>query len=167
MDKTIQTSAAFYDPSIQVIVFVFLPSKSGNSVAMWRRKIRVPNNTRLSLQPEINMAMAGLRKEKDYHIHVDEYVPPYCHHDDISLILGPVESHPIRRNQRKRSPHQHLPRNPKRKSGGGIPSNGDFDQIYLVHIYFCCYRYAFLVHALYLPFASIILVDYAVAFRHI
>ncbi|KDQ29082.1 hypothetical protein PLEOSDRAFT_1112085 [Pleurotus ostreatus PC15] len=75
MDKTIQTSAAFYDPSIQVIVFVFLPSKSGNSVAMWRRKIRVPNNTRLSLQPEINMAMAGLRKEKDYHIHVDE-VPP-------------------------------------------------------------------------------------------
>jgi hypothetical protein len=63
---------AFYDPTVQVIVFVLLPSKSGNSVAMWRRKIIVPNNTRLKLQREINIAMAGLRKEQDYVVHVDE-----------------------------------------------------------------------------------------------
>ncbi|KAL0949908.1 hypothetical protein HGRIS_009936 [Hohenbuehelia grisea] len=72
MDRTLQTSAAFYDPAVQVIIFVFLPSKSGNSVAMWRRKISVPNNLRLQLQPEINLAKAGLRKEKDYAVHVDE-----------------------------------------------------------------------------------------------
>lgn len=74
MDKTLQESVAHYNPAIQVIVFVFLPSKSGNSVAMWRRKINVPNNTRLMLQREINLAMAGLRKREDYTVYVDEYV---------------------------------------------------------------------------------------------
>lgn len=74
MDRTLQESAAFYNPSMQVIVFVFLPSKSGNSVAIWRRKLHVPNNVRLMLQGEISLAIAGLRKEKDYLIHVDECV---------------------------------------------------------------------------------------------
>ena len=74
MDRILQESVAFYDPAVQVIVFVFLPSKSGNSVAMWRRKIKVPNNTRLMLQAEITLAIAGLRKEKHYVVHVDEYV---------------------------------------------------------------------------------------------
>ncbi|KAF9076449.1 hypothetical protein BDP27DRAFT_1313346 [Rhodocollybia butyracea] len=72
-DKTMQESVAFYDPSAQVIVFVFLPSKSGNSVAMWRRKINVPNNTRLMLQAETTLALAALRREEDYVVHVDEY----------------------------------------------------------------------------------------------
>jgi hypothetical protein len=72
MDRTLQESVAFYDPAMQVIVFVFLPSKSGNSVAMWRRKVVVPNNTRLRLQREINLAMAGLRREQDYVVYVDE-----------------------------------------------------------------------------------------------
>jgi hypothetical protein len=75
MDKTIQESVAHYDPAVQVIVFVFLPSKTGNSVAMWRRKVNVPNNIRLMLQPEINLAMAGLRKQIDYKVWVDECVP--------------------------------------------------------------------------------------------
>jgi hypothetical protein len=65
---------AFYDPAVQVIVFVFLPSKSGNSVAMWRRKLKVPNNLRLTYQREISLAMAALRKDKDYVLHVDECV---------------------------------------------------------------------------------------------
>ncbi|KAJ3829454.1 hypothetical protein F5880DRAFT_1470545 [Lentinula raphanica] len=73
-DKIMQESAAFYDPAAQTIVFVFLPSKSGNSVAMWRRKINVPNNMRLMLQGEIALAMAALRREEDYVVHVDEYV---------------------------------------------------------------------------------------------
>jgi len=74
MDRILQESVVFYDPAVQVIVFVFLPSKSGNSVAMWRRKIKVPNNTRLMLQAEITLAIASLRKEKHYVVHVDEYV---------------------------------------------------------------------------------------------
>jgi hypothetical protein len=74
MDRTLQESAAFYDPAVQVIVFVFLPSKSGNSIAIWRRKVNVPNNTRLMLQAEITLAMAGLRKEQDYVVYIDECV---------------------------------------------------------------------------------------------
>ena len=73
-DRILQESVAFYDPAVQVIVFVFLPSKSGNSMAMWRRKIKVPNNLRLTYQREITLALATLRKEKDYIVHVDEYV---------------------------------------------------------------------------------------------
>jgi hypothetical protein len=70
MDKVFQESVAFYDPSAQVIVFVFLPSQSGNSIAVWRRKINVPNNLRLAYQDQIFVALGGLRK--DYVVHVDE-----------------------------------------------------------------------------------------------
>jgi hypothetical protein len=83
MDRTLQDSVAFYDPAVQVIIFVFLPSKSGNSVAMWRRKVNVPNNVRLILQHEINLAMAGLRRQEDYVVHVNEYVL-------LSLKIGGV-----------------------------------------------------------------------------
>ena len=61
-----------YDPTTQVIVFVFLPSPSGNSVAIWRRRINVPNNMRLMLQAEINHALDALRRDEDYLVHVDE-----------------------------------------------------------------------------------------------
>ncbi|KAF5369939.1 hypothetical protein D9758_001293 [Tetrapyrgos nigripes] len=71
-DKIIQESVAMYDPSKQVIVFVFLPSPSGKSVAIWRRRINVPNNTRLMLQAEINQCLAALRSEEQYLVHVDE-----------------------------------------------------------------------------------------------
>lgn len=71
MDKVLQESVAFYDPAVQVIVFVFLPSQSGNSMAIWRRKVAVPNNMRLAYQPQITQALAALRK--DYVVHVDEY----------------------------------------------------------------------------------------------
>jgi len=70
MDKILQESVVCYDPAVQVIVFVFLPSKSGNSIAVWRRKIAVPNNVRLTFQDEIYVAKQGLKK--DYVVHVDE-----------------------------------------------------------------------------------------------
>ncbi|KAF8897276.1 hypothetical protein BD779DRAFT_363848 [Infundibulicybe gibba] len=72
MDQILQESVAFYDPAVQVIIIVFLPSKSGNSVAMWRRKVKVPNNIRLMLQTQINHVLDGLEDESDYVIHVDE-----------------------------------------------------------------------------------------------
>jgi hypothetical protein len=72
MDRILQESVAFYDPAIQAIVFVFLPSKTGNSMAIWRRKVKVPNNLRLAHQAEIKLAMTALRK--DYVVHVDECV---------------------------------------------------------------------------------------------
>ncbi|KAF8528359.1 hypothetical protein BU17DRAFT_38156, partial [Hysterangium stoloniferum] len=45
-DHTLQESLAFYEPENQVLVFVLLLSPSGNSVAMWRRKIEVPHHVR-------------------------------------------------------------------------------------------------------------------------
>jgi hypothetical protein len=72
MDQVLQESVAHYDPYVHVIVFVFLPSQSGNSMAIWRRKIAVPNNIRLAYQGQIRQALAALRK--NYVLHVDEYV---------------------------------------------------------------------------------------------
>ncbi|KAA1466285.1 hypothetical protein DENSPDRAFT_831093 [Dentipellis sp. KUC8613] len=72
-DKLIQESIGFYDPAMQVIVFIFLPSKTRNSIAMWRRKITVPNSVRLAHVREIELAKAALRK--DYPVFVDELPP--------------------------------------------------------------------------------------------
>lgn len=72
MDRTLQESVAFYDPSALVVVFVFLPSKSGNSLAIWRRKIAVPSNVRLAYQAQITQAIDSL--SRDYSVYVDEYV---------------------------------------------------------------------------------------------
>ena len=80
-DRTFQNSVIRYDPAMIVYVFVFLPSASGNSVTMWRRPVNVPNDMRLLFQHEIGIAKAGLRKDKDYAVHVDDeyiYVPKYC-----------------------------------------------------------------------------------------
>ncbi|KAK1236648.1 hypothetical protein PQX77_000004 [Marasmius sp. AFHP31] len=71
-DKILQESVICYDPAEQVVLFVCLPSSTGNSIAIWRRKIPVPNNTRLSLQAHIYQALAGLRHDDDYVVHVDE-----------------------------------------------------------------------------------------------
>ncbi|KJA24541.1 hypothetical protein HYPSUDRAFT_474326 [Hypholoma sublateritium FD-334 SS-4] len=72
MDKTLQESVAFYDPSRQVMVFVYLPSQTGNSIAIWRRKINVPDSARTKYQAEINAVTKLLRPEKDYVVMVDE-----------------------------------------------------------------------------------------------
>ncbi|TDL29451.1 hypothetical protein BD410DRAFT_23185 [Rickenella mellea] len=69
-DRTLQESLAFYDPSAVVLVFVFLLSPTGNSMAIWRRKLVIPNNLRLAFGREITQAKAGLRRQ--YPIHVDE-----------------------------------------------------------------------------------------------
>jgi hypothetical protein len=77
-DRLLQESVGFYDPAMQTIVFVFLPSKTGNSLAMWRRKVAVPNSVRLAHLPEIELAKAALRR--DYPVWVDEirYVSLLC-----------------------------------------------------------------------------------------
>jgi len=70
-DRLLQESVGYYDPGMQVIVFVLLPSKSGNSLAMWRRKVAVPNSVRLSHLREIELAKAALRR--NYLVLIDEY----------------------------------------------------------------------------------------------
>ncbi|KAF8450749.1 hypothetical protein L210DRAFT_3386196 [Boletus edulis BED1] len=70
MDRILQESVGYYNPAMHVIVFVLLPSPSGNSVAIWRRKLSIPNNIRLAYQAQITQATAALRKE--YPVLVDE-----------------------------------------------------------------------------------------------
>jgi hypothetical protein len=72
MDKTLQESVAFYDPSAQVMVFVYLPSESGNSIAIWRLKINVPDKTKVKYKAEINEMVKSLPKDTDYIVCVDE-----------------------------------------------------------------------------------------------
>ncbi|KAG8218443.1 hypothetical protein J3R82DRAFT_4069 [Butyriboletus roseoflavus] len=75
MDRILQESVGYYNPAMHIIVFVVLPSPSGNSVAIWRRKLSIPSNIRLAYQAQITQAMASLRKE--YPVFVDELpVPP-------------------------------------------------------------------------------------------
>ncbi|KAL4075773.1 hypothetical protein J3A83DRAFT_4088600 [Scleroderma citrinum] len=70
MDRVLQESVGYYNPSSHVIVFVYLPSPSGNSVAIWRRKLLLPDNIRLSHQAQITQVMSSLRKT--YPVYVDE-----------------------------------------------------------------------------------------------
>jgi len=72
MDKTLQESVAFYDPGQLVIVFVYLPSQTGNSVAIWRRKVHVPDRARLKYRNELAAITKTLRKNEQYVVMVDE-----------------------------------------------------------------------------------------------
>lgn len=70
MDKILQESAALYDPATQVIVFVFLLSKSANSMAIWRRKIPVVESVQEMYPEDIEDTIANL--PADVVVYVDE-----------------------------------------------------------------------------------------------
>ncbi|VDB90174.1 unnamed protein product [Peniophora sp. CBMAI 1063] len=53
LDKRIQESIVTYDPTKHAIIMVFLPSPSGNSAAVWRRRIEVPKGARSHRKGEI------------------------------------------------------------------------------------------------------------------
>ncbi|KAG5729724.1 hypothetical protein E4T56_gene1065 [Termitomyces sp. T112] len=74
-DRILQHSILATDPAQQTIVFVYLLSRTGNSVAMWRRKLQVPKDVRQKHLQAIKKVKAGLRPDKDYRIHVDELPP--------------------------------------------------------------------------------------------
>lgn len=109
MDKILQESVALYDPAVQVILFVFLPSKSGKSVAMWRRRITVPNNVRLTMQGEIRLCLNGLRRDKDYLVHVDELPEDHQHHQHHHKFEHPVAASPRRLRRSSLPPPSTVP----------------------------------------------------------
>lgn len=76
LDRILQESVALYDPSMQVIVFVFLLSNSGNSMAVWRRKLPVPESLRQAYEQDIMAAKENL--EQDYPVYVEECVYRIC-----------------------------------------------------------------------------------------
>ncbi|KZT05534.1 uncharacterized protein LAESUDRAFT_655691 [Laetiporus sulphureus 93-53] len=70
-DRILQESVAVYDPAARVIVFVFLLSPSGNSMAVWRRKLAIPEALRQAYEKHI--AQAKERLPQDVPVYVDEY----------------------------------------------------------------------------------------------
>ncbi|RDX55635.1 hypothetical protein K466DRAFT_481869 [Polyporus arcularius HHB13444] len=70
LDSTLQSSVTLYDPAFQVIIFVFLLSPSGNSMAVWRRKLNVPDAVRDANLHEILAVKAELKRS--YPVYVDE-----------------------------------------------------------------------------------------------
>ena len=77
LDKILQESVALYDPAKQVIVFIFLLSKSGNSMAIWRRKIPVPEILQTAYKDDI--ADLKARLQPNYPVYVEESVAgPSC-----------------------------------------------------------------------------------------
>jgi hypothetical protein len=53
-----------YKPALQVVVFVFLVSKSGNSMAVWRRKLPIPEQLRVAHYEDIMRILESLPKDK-------------------------------------------------------------------------------------------------------
>lgn len=72
LDKILQESVALYDPARLVIVFIFLLSKSGNSMAIWRKKIPVPDMLQTAYRGPITETKAGL--QPNYPVYVEESV---------------------------------------------------------------------------------------------
>ncbi|KAL6309541.1 hypothetical protein BKA93DRAFT_722729 [Sparassis latifolia] len=70
LDHMLQESVALYDPALLVIVYVFLLSKTGNSLAVWRRKLAVPETVRLAHEEDILRAKEMLKT--NYSVYVDE-----------------------------------------------------------------------------------------------
>ncbi|EJD01190.1 uncharacterized protein FOMMEDRAFT_147792 [Fomitiporia mediterranea MF3/22] len=71
-DKILQESLAYYNPSAQILVFVFLLSPSKKSMAIWRRKLPLPDNIRLTYGTQITKMVASLNKP--YHIRTDDEI---------------------------------------------------------------------------------------------
>ena len=63
-DKVLQESIASYKPEFETLVFVFLLSERGNSMAMWKRKLCVPNAVYKQNSAEIAALMDTIAKRK-------------------------------------------------------------------------------------------------------
>ncbi|KIJ56655.1 hypothetical protein M422DRAFT_62607 [Sphaerobolus stellatus SS14] len=73
-DKILQESMAFYSPENQVLVFIFLLSESGNSMAIWRRKLDIPLHVHNQWHIDLEKTARILSKKK-YVITVDSLPP--------------------------------------------------------------------------------------------
>lgn len=112
-DRMLQEFVGYYDPAEYTLVFVLLPSPSGNSVAIWREKVRVPPEARIGRTPDVDLAKAALRKE--YPVTVDEWYAPksFCflrftindllagRHPYGPLVLYQQKDHHHRRRRRR------------------------------------------------------------------
>jgi hypothetical protein len=66
LDRILQECAGVYDVAEEVVVFVFLLSKSGNSMAIWRERISIPLDLRVAYGRDLEHVKAELRDEAVY-----------------------------------------------------------------------------------------------------
>jgi len=69
-DRTLQQQIITNNPANTCLVFVFLVSKSGNSLGIWRRKLTVPHSLQSTHQAQIRAVEADLR-DKVYIVKVE------------------------------------------------------------------------------------------------
>jgi hypothetical protein len=101
-DRIFQESVVTYKPNLQVVVFIFLLSASGNSMAVWRRKITVPEGVRLANKDAITQVMEDLPQDKV--VYVDEYVAVVL--SSARLIFAPGffrQNRHLQNHQRRKS----------------------------------------------------------------
>ncbi|KAG6880429.1 hypothetical protein C0992_000031 [Termitomyces sp. T32_za158] len=72
-DRILQQSILVTDPAEETVVFVYLLSRTGNSVAMWRRKLHVTKDIRQKYLKALKKVKAGLRPDEDIW---DDELPP-------------------------------------------------------------------------------------------
>jgi len=120
LDKILQESVALYDPAKLVIVFIFLLSKSGNSMAIWRRKIPVPEILQTGHKAAIAEVKAEL--EPNYPVYVEESVigPSLYLHRCSCFFLRLPQKAPPKEQPRDMGPPPRRVLSKRSKSAGTV-----------------------------------------------
>ncbi|QRV91482.1 hypothetical protein RhiJN_19500 [Ceratobasidium sp. AG-Ba] len=92
-DKTLQESIAYSDPGLTTVVFIFLMSRSGESMAIWRRKFAVPASERL--RRDLELRKVGLEAQKRGQVYAIELSAP------IPIADEPIVVIPEKKKRRK------------------------------------------------------------------
>ncbi|CUA76834.1 hypothetical protein RSOLAG22IIIB_02310 [Rhizoctonia solani] len=89
-DKILQESIAFTDPSKTTLVFIFLMSRSGESMAIWRRKFTVPPSEQLNRNLELRkVAYEAQKRGQVYEIDIS---PPIMVVEEDAWVLVTPEA---------------------------------------------------------------------------
>jgi len=86
MDETFQAAIATYDPRTIAIVYVILLSKTGNSVGVWRKKLKIPSEIYGAYRGDIEHTINLLSEKR--HICAVETMPDKKHYSAPATMRG-------------------------------------------------------------------------------
>ncbi|CEL57844.1 hypothetical protein RSOLAG1IB_02588 [Rhizoctonia solani AG-1 IB] len=95
-DKVLQESIAFSDPSKTTLVFIFLMSRSGESMAIWRRKFTVPPSEQLRRNLELRKVAYDAQKRGQIY-EIDLSPPTMVVEEDAWILVVPEANEKKRR----------------------------------------------------------------------
>ncbi|CAE6400263.1 unnamed protein product [Rhizoctonia solani] len=95
-DKVLQESIAFADPSKTTLVFIFLMSRSGESMAIWRRKFTVPPSEQLRRNLELRKVAYEAQKRGQIY-EIDLNPPMMVVEEDAWILVVPEAKEKKRR----------------------------------------------------------------------